>query len=89
MNLPKKTKGVIKHHKSMITRQFTQINELKMAINAEKIPASFMSVAHRIQDMTSKVSSHANKIVTMYEEFLLEEQDSLKEEDFPKLEEAN
>ena len=87
-DLPKKTKGLIKHHKSMITHQFTQIEELKRAINADKLAPSFMSVAHKIEEMTSKVSSHSSKIATLYEDYLLSQQDTLKDEDLAKLEEA-
>ena len=86
--IPKKTKNAIRFHKGQVTTQFTTLNKLKVSINNERTHASIMSVSKRVEDMTEKVSEHSKKLVKLYEDFLLGQDENLNDEGYHIMEEG-
>ena len=88
MDLSKQAKGQIKSHKSFITRQFTQLQDLRRNITIKKTAPSFAAVAKKIDDMSTKVTSYSGKIMEVYDQYVFAQLEILEEEDGEKLQAA-
>ena len=78
----------IKTHKGNITRQFSQLEDLRKNIETKKMVPSVVGVNKKLEDMTTKTTLHTGKIIDVYDTYLLSKSESMEERDLDKLNEA-